>query len=358
MRVLSKPRTWLCILLAFLMVMAAVPGMASVTRSSAASQQYNQSVYYMIPVRQGDKYGYLQYQKSMGDYRVQIPLTNSYSDAKAFGPNGLAAVKSTTKGRYGFIDRSGKYVIQPQYIRVYPFAGNGLAAVQDQKTEKWGYINAKGNWVIKPTYSKAYSFNDGLALVLKDWNFYFIDKNENKKFGIPKDYNYDLPSYCYHYFVVRTSKGAGFMDESGKLIVNPDNSPFQKIGPFYSNGRQKVAVAEDRYGAWGYIDGSGKWALQPTKDLDQADRFGLNGLAPATQSGKYGYIDTQYDQRATKDRFRIKPQFKDALPFCDGGFAPVQKMDGKWGVINSSGRFIVPAEYDSIGTIGTVIVKY
>lgn len=350
----SKSRRGLSLLLAVFMIIAALPLALGSVRANATTQ----SVYYMIPVRQGDKYGYLQYQKSMGEYRVQIPLTNSFSDVKAFGPNGLAPVKSTTKGRYGFINRNGNYVIQPQFIRVYPFSGNGLAAVQDQKTEKWGYIDAKGNWVIKPTYDKAYPFNDGLALVLKNWNFYFINKDEKKQFGIPKDYNYDLPSYCYHYFVVRTSKGAGFMDESGKLIVNPDNSQFVKIGPFYSNGRQKVAVAEDRYGAWGYIDGSGHWALQPTKDLDQADRFGLNGLAPATRSGKYGYIDTQYDQRPTADRFRIKPQYKDAKPFCDGGFAPVQKANGKWGVINTRGQFKVPAEYDDIGDITTVIVKY
>lgn len=341
-----------------LTIVFALMTIVTCTLGMASSATDSKSVYYMIPVRQGSRYGYLQYQKSMGSYNVQIPLSQRFSDVKPFAKNGLAPAKNTTNGQYGYVDRKGNWVIQPVYPDASTFADNGLANVQDPKTEKWGYINSKGNWVIRPVYNKAYPFADGLALVLKDWNFYFINSKNQKQFNVSKDYNYDLPQFCNGYFVVRTDRGAGYMDTKGKLIVNPESSKILRMGPFYSNGSKLVAVAEDRYGAWGYIGTDGKWAIHPSRDLEGADRFGTNGLAPAVNSGSYGFIDTQYDQRATSDRFRIKPQFRNVSPFYEGGFAAVQKKNGKWGVINSRGKYVVPAEYDAIGEITKVTVYY
>ncbi len=340
-------------------VLAAVLMVASMAMPAGAAENYNQSIYYMIPVQQGDALGYLRYQRSTGLVEDRIPVSQSYSDIGNFGPNGLAPVKHTLKGLYGFMNMDGKWAVEPKFANAKEFAGNGLAAVKDQKTQKWGYANAKGKMVIPAKYTKAYTFHNGLALVLDQWDFYFIDKDGKKQFDIDKNYNYDYQSFSYSRFVVRTSAGAGFMDTKGKLIIAPDsNSPFVRMSPFYSNGTQAVALAEDRYGAWGYIDKNGKWLIQPTKDLDGADMFGTNGLAPSKKGGLYGYIDTRYDSRNTKDRYVIKPQYKDANAFYDNNLATVQNADGKWGVINGSGKLIVPFDYDSIGRITNVVVKY
>lgn len=345
-----RRRRILSVLLALLMT-------AALALPAAAAQQYNQSVYYMIPVRKGSYYGYLCYRKSLGTVVERIGLSQDYSDVKPFGSNGLAPVKRTLSAAYGYMDINGKWKLSPKYLQARTFADNGLAAAQDAKTEKWGYINSSGKWVISPKYDQAYSFSSGFALVLDNWEFYFIDASGNRKIHLDKTLNYDLQSFSYGLFVVRSSDGAGFMDTSGKWIVNPDKSPFRRIGTFHSNGSQKVALAEDRDGAWGYIDANGKWVIQPSRDLEDAGMFGINGLAPAKRGSKYGYIDRQYDSRPTSSRFRIAPKFQQANAFENCGLAAVQDQNGKWGIIRSNGSCLVQPAYDAIGSIGTVIIK-
>ena len=73
-------------------------------------------------------------------------------------------------GTYGYIDKNGNNVINAQWISAKPFA-EGLAAVRsdDGETGKWGIIDKSGKYVIKPKYDAAsieletdqYSFDDG-----------------------------------------------------------------------------------------------------------------------------------------------------------------------------------------------------
>ena len=69
-------------------------------------------------------------------------------------------------GKWGFIDKQGKMVIDPQFDAVRPFA-NGLAVVRigDDKTGKWGFIDPQGKFVINPQFDDAGSFSGGLAAV-------------------------------------------------------------------------------------------------------------------------------------------------------------------------------------------------
>ena len=69
---------------------------------------------------------------------------------------GLAAVK--IDGKWGFIDKSGQVVIQPQFSKPNLFAKpsyffGGLALVW--AGEKWGYIDTTGKYVWGPVPQKA-----------------------------------------------------------------------------------------------------------------------------------------------------------------------------------------------------------
>ncbi|MFC0212447.1 WG repeat-containing protein [Paenibacillus chartarius] len=72
--------------------------------------------------------------------------------------------------KWGFIDVTGKIVIQPQYEDAGGFA-EGLAAVK--KNGKWGYIDKLGKEIIAPQFSKASFFAEGLAGVEVDglWGY-------------------------------------------------------------------------------------------------------------------------------------------------------------------------------------------
>src|ERR1035441_6208609 len=64
-------------------------------------------------------------------------------------------------GRWGFVNKSGETVINPQFDRAEVFA-EGLAPV---RMGRWGYVDASGKVVINPQFDKAGVFSDGLAAV-------------------------------------------------------------------------------------------------------------------------------------------------------------------------------------------------
>ena len=58
--------------------------------------------------------------------------------------------------KYGWIDREGAYVINPQFEGAYPFNGKKLAPVIIGDSDKWGYIDEKGLIKINPQFRHAY----------------------------------------------------------------------------------------------------------------------------------------------------------------------------------------------------------
>ena len=75
-------------------------------------------------------------------------------------PPTLALVKIGTK--YGFVDRSGKVAINPQFDYAGPFSQD-LAPVRVE--EKWGYINNTGTFSVNAQFEEAGPFMDGIAPV-------------------------------------------------------------------------------------------------------------------------------------------------------------------------------------------------
>ena len=64
--------------------------------------------------------------------------------------------------KYGFIDKSGKVVIEPQFDWVGAFS-EGLARVK--KDGKYGFIDKSGKVVIEPQFDEVRAFSEGLAKV-------------------------------------------------------------------------------------------------------------------------------------------------------------------------------------------------
>lgn len=60
--------------------------------------------------------------------------------------------------KFGYMDNTGKIVIEPIYDYTYPYvSANGLIAVK--KDGKWGYINEKGDIIIEPQFYDANPFS-------------------------------------------------------------------------------------------------------------------------------------------------------------------------------------------------------
>jgi hypothetical protein len=151
---------------------------------------------------------------------------------------GLAAVRvgDAKTGKWGFIDKTGKFVINPQFDKTAgedPFGGeflDGLAAVRvgDKITGQWGFIDKTGKFVINPQFSEIQEFGGGLA-------------------------------------AVRNSNGWGFIDKTGTFVITPQSNrinDIRQVGTF-SSGLAAVRVGDAKTGKWGFIDKTGKFVINP-----------------------------------------------------------------------------------------------
>ena len=74
--------------------------------------------------------------------------------------DGLARIKQN--GKYGYIDKSGKIVILPQFDETSDFS-DGMAVIK--KNDKYGYIDKNGSIIIQPQFEYAAGFSESLAMI-------------------------------------------------------------------------------------------------------------------------------------------------------------------------------------------------
>src|SRR6185369_3780940 len=168
-----------------------------------------------------------------------VAIAAAFDVAKDFS-EGLAYVEVEADGFKGFIDRMGRRVITFAGKRAKDFH-EGLAASQSEGN-KWGYINRSGNWIVRPQYEFADDFSEGLAGVVVNGKYGFI--NKQGELVIPA--HFDLRRERRH----------------PELLI--------------SAGRFKeglAAVAVDRL--YGYINKQGTFAVQPRFFTAQAFSEGL-----------------------------------------------------------------------------------
>jgi len=152
------------------------------------------------------------YLDNQGRIRVRIP--KGYSYAEQFS-EGLARVWRPGDG-YGFMDKTGKVVIQPRYDDADDFL-EGLAAIRKDDEGPWGYIDRNGEQVIPMVYGLAGRFSEGLAAVERDGKWGYIDKTG--KMVLPLKYGYAWP-FLRGVAKVVIDKKIAFIDKTGKVLVN------------------------------------------------------------------------------------------------------------------------------------------
>src|SRR5215471_698742 len=108
------------------------------------------------------------------DQTAHVVIPPRFDDAGPFS-EGLAAVRIGPKN--GYIDKTGTFVITPQLMVVDLAAfSEGLAAVRvgEFLSGKWGYMDKQGKMVIDPDFDTAGSFHEGLAVIGVDQRWGYI----------------------------------------------------------------------------------------------------------------------------------------------------------------------------------------
>jgi hypothetical protein len=297
-----------------------------------------------------------------GDFMTQ---ENFFEINPFFSKNGLIGA-AKAEDSWGFIDKSGNWIIPAQFDFVFDFKDNGLAAVK--KEGKYGFVNEKGEIVIEPVFEGFFHYKNGLTVVWADGKYQLIDKNgslmsaqfteisgyrfndnftfansdegvwgivgTDGKFTPKPDIQNVTISYRYAMDAIADLKNGkkAFVNEEGGIVeIN-----FDSMGIF-ANGLASVRLEEELIG---YIDANMQVVLKP---VFEDTRGFSNALAAVKKEGSWGFIDK-------KGEFVIEPQFDDTTSFNENGLAAV-KADEGWGIINEKGKWVLKPKYFEILSI-------
>ena len=109
---------------------------------------------------------------------VGIHLGTSCSDNAEANSKQQLLFPARHKGLWGYIDQTGKMIIEPQFLSAGTFSeGTAPVCMEVNRARKWGYINEKGEIVIEPHFEQANSFSEGLAAVFVDKLWGYIDRS-------------------------------------------------------------------------------------------------------------------------------------------------------------------------------------
>jgi len=254
-------------------------------------------------------------------------INAQYKEATVFSDD-LAWVV-TENSAPSAIDKKGeiKFTLQDaEKVRLFKDGFAAFSMVNEEGDEKWGFVDKTGKVIINPQFKAVSNFSDGLCGVKNDdgkWGF--IDKEGT----ITINYQFDgANDFKNGKCIVTSANKDGVIDKEGKYIINPQFSDMQIDGNIF-------LVSQD--GKYGWCDEDGKLIINP--QFGQAYPFNGNNIT-SVQSGKsYGYID--------KDgKILINAQFDNALPF-NGKLALVVSAS-KFGFIDKDGKYVINPQFDDI----------
>ena len=183
------------------------------------------------------------------------------------------------------VDRFGKKTKNPIALPIRDFS-EGLMAVHPlDRIEPCSYMDRDHKLISPMDYKECSDFHDGMASVKKNGKF-------------------------------------GYVDRSGRLVI----PPILSTGCPFSDGIVNATLDGERV----FLNREGKKAFDATPIADCAG-FG-DGLAPAMQAGKVGYINLS-------GRFVIPAIFDQGGPFASG--RAFVRSDGQIQLIDLSGKQIV-----------------
>jgi len=255
------------------------------------------------------------------DHKGQYIIPAIYKDGTNFR-EGLAFV--VLEGGYPIcINQKGKTIFEMKGAEIVYEFSEGLAMFVND-SEKFGFVDKTGKTVIDPQFDEAESFFSNLARIMTGEKYGFISKDG--KIVIHPQFD-ELGFFSEGKAAFSNGNKWGYIDKKGAIVIHPQ---FDEAGSF----SKKLALVKQEK-SWGYINKKGKFVINP--QFDEAHDF-VNGLAIVKQGDSYGYINK-------KGKFEINPQFDAANHF--GNFACVQSA-GKWGFINKKGQYVINPQFEDV----------
>lgn len=241
-------------------------------------------------------------------------------------------VVASLNNRIGVLDSAGNTIVPFEYNSIYDMTENGVTCAL--KDGKWGCIDSHNNIVAPFKYDRMKGFIDGKAKAIYNGKCGFL--NETGEVVIPFDFD-AISDFYNGYAKIQIGrggdKGIGLIDTNGNVII-PAN--YSDVGiPSGSDCIEPKFFMVKKFGNWGRIDKNGE-AIHENEtplfdDVVKFMSFNLWGIK------KNEIIITE-------------AIYNEILPLEELSLCKVRSTS-YWGCIDSSGRIIIPIEYDSIKQI-------
>jgi hypothetical protein len=291
----------------------------------------------MVLCQVNNKYGYL-------DLKGDEVIVTKYDNAYGFNKLGIARVAkksaaSSSVTLWGYIDKKGNEVIPIKYENLGDFY-NGLVYAKDPETNRYGFLDKTGKWILNPVYLDLLSFDDlgGAWVKQTDAKWHYINKT-GKDLGMLDDKGTGYRSFSNNGYAVYENNDAAYvlLDKNGSTVKKIDDC--DAIYNFnYGVGGYKCK-SNSKYG---FIDVNGNKITGC--DFDGFEGFTEAGISKVTKTidgkNKSGYIDSKGNI--------ILPIVYDYVYNFRDGWGLIYK-DGKYFFVDRSGNLKdPPAKYDEI----------
>lgn len=278
-------------------------------------------------------YGYI-------DKTGRVVIPPDYSVASEFREN--RALFGRDRRQYGFLDPAGREIIPTRFLSGGSFS-EGMAIVSVSRTTEGGgdhieigFVNPAGRWAIPPNpagFNWADDFHEGLAMARSETTgnkVGFIDKGGQWAM-IPR---FDwAESFSEGVAAVDIGGMRGFVNRTGRLVIP---AVFAEVHSFSAG----LALAYQESCKPLFIDHSGRVVISAPVDFASAfvDNLSIVGIGGRCGvGGRFGYMDRS-------GALTIAPRYESAAPFSEG-LAAVRAGD-KWGFINRKGALVIPMRFE------------
>lgn len=274
---------------------------------------------------------------------------------------------SATPGGSGIIAEDG-VVIEPVYSKIGDFSEGRAAASKDGK---WGYLDFDGNIALPFEYDGCSKFSGNYATVKKDNRTFIIDKTGREICDKVEKLRFGCEDPLEGYWAGIKDDKCGLLDDAGNFILPCEFDEIErwgitrlisvmkdgKRGVYDLSGKEIIKIEFDYIGTprtegvpvrlspvrWekeGVVTTDGRFIIKPGefKSCSVDEKGGV--IVVENKDGKAGL-------RAF-DGSEITPCVFDRInAFSDNGMAQA-KIDGKFGLLDNKGQWVIPAEYEGI----------
>ena len=256
----------------------------------------------------------------------------------------------------GVVSLAGKPITQLAYDTILPFR-EGMAIVgmlqrgRFKTSGKYGYLNKQGTLVVPMEHDGLDSYSEGIAIILRGWCYWhYIDKKGKFLFSLHANPASAFRGGMSAIDLMPTSPGMpikdklyenepwkrNYVDHQGNLLIP---ARYDSIGEYVHYGVRTIK----RHGKYGFLDTTGREVLPPAfDDIDYDSSYFWGNRRRVGQGGKFGFVDTYTGRLVVPVRYEGSLPSRDSLCWL--------KLNGKWGLVSSSGGMPIPFGYDQVSS--------